>query len=147
MRLQTLPQVFPQILLSQTSQTVFGGNDAVHEETKIKFDEIRKQRLKGWYALHFSFPFYCVVVNFVRYVCPNPNPHRNVIRPSFFFKVKYRGRVSTCPTLQSAAGVKKYFCIFCKQTFTKLNRHLEHKHNDQEEVQEMLKYPKRKCFF
>ncbi|GJQ78787.1 hypothetical protein Trydic_g2818 [Trypoxylus dichotomus] len=56
---------------------------------------------------------------------------------------KHRVRVSTCPTLQSAAGVKKYFCIFCKQTFTKLNRHLEHKHKDEEEVREMLKYPKR----
>ncbi|KRT83964.1 hypothetical protein AMK59_170 [Oryctes borbonicus] len=56
---------------------------------------------------------------------------------------KYRSRISTCPTLQSAAGVKKYFCIFCKQTFTKLNRHLEHKHKDEDEVKEMLKYPKR----
>lgn len=69
-----------------------------------------------------------------------------VIPVVIFFRF-LKGKHRSLKTLQSPGGAKKYFCIFCKQTFTKLTRHLEHVHKDEEEVKEMLKHPKRKSIF
>lgn len=48
---------------------------------------------------------------------------------------------------KSRLGVKKYFCIFCKNLFTKLPLHFENKHRHEEEVHKFLILPKGKLFY
>ena len=44
---------------------------------------------------------------------------------------------------EQVGGSQRHFCTFCKVFQTKLPRHLERKHGNEEDVQKALSYPKK----